>query len=185
MILGGGTYDQLEISSTQITQREDGNDEIRVRLHAPDDFDAFITDYLSTKSEKAFEFTKKRLDAYGWNPEANNYAFSVLNLDGADNPLVGKLVGPVVIEEQEYPKGSGKFNARVVRVGDEQPLGVERMPETEAKAFEARLRAKFNLGAAPSKRTAAAGRPTTKTSRPAPAPAAPAQATGTEDDFPY
>src|SRR5262245_26004141 len=114
LLLTRGRYDTLKIVGTSLTQSKNGADQVRINLEHPDTGD-YISDFLGFSTEAAFDFTVKRLKAYGWDAEARSYVFEELN---GPNPLLGTFVGPVFIKEEEYPVGSGKFNTRIAGVGE-------------------------------------------------------------------
>jgi len=134
-------------------------------------------------TDAALPWTVEALRAMGWDPERNNW--DVLSLDDTDI-LKGREV-VLVLEEEEYPEGSGQFHTKVRFVNAPGGAGVERLAPDEAKAFAADLRRRL-MRAAPPKAsgTRREGRPSPRSSTTAdraaaprgPAPAAPGASNG-------
>ncbi len=148
-------------------------------------------------TDAALPWTVEALRAMGWDPEQNNW--DVLSLDDTDL-LKGREV-VLILEEEEYPEGSGQFHTKVRFVNAPGGAGVERLAPDEAKAFASDLRKRL-MHAAPPKAGApkaggAKGVPGSATPRPAPAaasgaPAASASKAGADpgpdlnlDDIPF
>lgn len=133
MILGGGTYDQLRIVSTAIVDHKEGEPKIVIRLEDPHAQDMGITDYLYTSNAAWDKMTVKRLKAYGFDAKTT----PLFDLNDDPSPLAGMLVGPVVVEEEDF---QGKTQYKVARVGE---FINERMDPESARALQATLAARL------------------------------------------
>lgn len=134
-----GTYEHLEILQTMIEPHKvEGEPKIIIVLGEPDDNANVVWDTLWTTNAAWDSFTKKRLMAYGFNPDTT----PLFDLRGEDSPLLGKLVGPVVVREEEYENKEGKKakSSKVERVGE---FVVERMDDASAKQMELALSARL------------------------------------------
>lgn len=167
-IIQAGTYELLRLNGSELhpNRKEPDLKDIFIFLEDLESGDT-ITDYLYTSNAAWDQVTAPRLKAYGWDPEANSYAISQLNLTAEEgNPLAGKFVGPVVIKDEEF---KGKTRQKVTQVGE---FVREQMSHEEAKLFEAHLRARLT-----------GGRTTTpKAAKPNPAPPPAQVAAGGYDD---
>ncbi len=165
MILGGGTYSQLKITGTYISDgKTPGEPVIKISLVDPEAPDMGITDFLYTSNNAWDKMTKKRLKAYGFDVDTT----PLFDLDGDESPLKGKVVGPVTIKEEDY---QGKTQYRVAQVGE---FISERLEPSKAKEIEAALSARLGI-----KKQGAAKRVAPKSSAVTPSTD---KAVGAEDD---
>ncbi|NUN51409.1 MAG: hypothetical protein HUU06_01300, partial [Planctomycetaceae bacterium] len=130
-VLGVAGTGKQQLAVTFEYQDEEGRRRLVTSFH-------FFTD-------AALPWTVEALRAMGWDPEANNW--DVLSLDDTD-VLKGRAV-VLVLEEEEYPEGSGQFHTKVRFVNAAGGAGVERLAPEEAKAFAADLRKRLMRVAPP------------------------------------
>lgn len=146
-----GTYDELVIIGTDVEPGK-GEDEavIVIKLTTPEEADdaspttLWHRIYLTDKAKKR---ATKTLRAYGWDPDANDWDFSVFVADGDpdENPLLGKTVGPVIVELESYTSKTGetKVSPKVKQIGNTAfGFGIG---SSEAKALAARFQKRMRL----------------------------------------
>ena len=130
-VLGVAGTGKQQLAVTFEYQDEEGRRRLVTSYH-------FFTD-------AALPWTVEALRAMGWDPEQNNW--DVLSLDATDL-LKGREV-VLVLEEEEYPEGSGQFHTKVRFVNAPGGAGVERLAPDEAKAFASDLRKRLMQAAPP------------------------------------
>lgn len=138
-----------------------GNDQLCVQFeYVKDGEPRRVCWYGYFSSEKAIEISDKGLQGMGWDPAEHAYSYHLLNGQGDENPLIGRKAELVLGLEQDL-EGNDKLKVKFVNaLGG--GIGIkERMSETDAQAFSARMRARI-------------GGATVGTPRPKPAGAAPA-----------
>lgn len=161
-MLPAGTYENARITGSALVKNKANPDLFDIEIYFVAEGDT-TTAWLFT-SDAAWPHTKRKLRACGFDPDMD--ALVALNLDGDANPIHGREVR-IVIEDQEYPKDSGKFKPRVVQIGDSGGYAGERMSDAEAKDFEARMRRRLTATEGP--RAGAPKAPAKPAPRPAPA----------------
>lgn len=133
-LLQKGTYPGVEIISSALQPGKGDDDPVIVLGFMDIQTQESINAYLYT-TEKAWPYTRKKLEACGFNVADYDGDLSVLN--GSDSPVVGKSVR-LVVDEQEY---EGKLRPKVVTIGDD--VFAERMDPAAATEFTAKLRARL------------------------------------------
>lgn len=171
MRLGSGTYDKLRILQTGVQPHKEGEPKITFVLGLPDDEDMTVFDNMYTSNDAWDKFTKRRLLAYGFDADTT----PLFDLEGDNSPVVGNLVGPVVVGEEKYTKKDGTegVSSKVLRVGE---FVSERLAPEDVKSLETALSARLGIKKQGARKA---------TPRPAPVASAPLAATGTDADVPF
>jgi hypothetical protein len=149
-----------EVIATGLKKASTGN--VQVLIQFRDEEGNTITAYLAT-TDKAWEWTEKKLIACGWVPADNDYDLTKLN--DIDCPVIGMKEIPFSVVEDTY---EGKTNHKVDFIG-EGGVGInERMSGDEVKIFAAQLRTRLHAKGGQKTAPKPAAKPAAKKGSPAP-----------------
>lgn len=133
MTLSTTGWHEGEVTAVALNKASTGNVQIVVALK--DEDGNGITAFLST-TDRALEYTEKKLIAMGWNPADYDYDLSKLN--EPDCALVG--MRDFKFEVVEQPDLNGDPQRRVGWIGEPGSGVGERLEAGEARSFAAELR---------------------------------------------
>lgn len=121
-----------KVTGSQMGTTSTGKEQLVVSFETDDPNTPKISKYLFF-TDKSMDISLKALVSLGWLPEEHDYNISLLN--GTD-VLVGRECA-LVLENEEYPVGSGKTSTKVVFVNSKGPPP---MDSGAAEAFGNSLR---------------------------------------------
>lgn len=133
----GGQYDAVAVASA-MGKSQAGHPTLAVRFVVEG---VGTISWYGSFSENAYPFTVEALQALGWDPASNNYAFGVL----AEENFFAGAKANITVKHDEY---EGKWKWKVAWVN---PLGggalfTEKLSKADAESFEAMLRAGVRSG---------------------------------------